>query len=486
MTLPWLESFPRTVAPLLDEVDSTLDFPLSRLIREGPSSTLSAVENSQPAILATSIIILRVLEQEFHFKISERVHFTLGHSLGEFSALVAAGHLDFHDALRIVRRRAEVMASITRLATSSSSSPLSSSSSSARDASEERGEYGMIALVCEKAEHLPPLIEAIEGFLGPASTRADVTATEEEATTPEIMEQVSIANVNAKNQIVLSGRIERIKILLTHLRQFAGHDPRAVRLNTDCAFHSPLMKPAEEMMREWLSRRSSLPMSSSSNLDGVRGRSQDGYSPAVAGTAAPEDANGKTLNATELSKKNENVKNKHQENKKEIIKWPSKLTCISTITGRPFSSRENIIDLLSRQCVETVLWSESIRYLDQECHVRRWLGIGPGLVGRNLVGKEVGMRSSSASASPPPSSSSSSSSSLDGSGEPGDGQVPVRGWGPKRDWEYKGGVGNGDRNEEEAQKRGMIKGGGVWGISDPRDIEGILRALDQTEGSSGF
>jgi [acyl-carrier-protein] S-malonyltransferase len=75
--------------------------------------------------------------------------------------------------------------------------------------------------------------------------------------------------------------------------------------------------------------------------------------------------------------------------------------------------------LLSRQCVETVKWWDSIRYLDQDRGVKRWIGIGPGKVGRNLVGKEVGKINT--------------------------------------------------------------KGGGVWALSDPRELENVLMALQNTE-----
>lgn len=109
----------------------------------------------------------------------------------------------------------------------------------------------------------------------------------------------------------------------------------------------------------------------------------------------------------------------------DIVMFPGVMECISNVSARPFQSREELKDMWARQCIETVQWWESIKYLDQEEKVRRWIGIGPGKVGRNLVGKEVGMRG-----------------------------------------------------------RDTVKGGGVWGISDPKEIEEVLRALDETEGLS--
>ncbi|KAI6800830.1 FabD/lysophospholipase-like protein [Hortaea werneckii] len=338
----WLSAFPKTVKPIMDEVDETLQVPLTRIISEGPNSELTATENAQPAIMATSIMILRVLEQEFGFKTTDRVDIALGHSLGEYAALVAAGYLRQGDALRMVRKRAEVMARCSR------------------DAGEE---VGMVALVCE-SNHLGEMVEAIHEFLGHhgEGSKADSGADSD----APVFQQVLIANVNAKNQIVLSGSIKRINELLTHLRQFGGHDPRAVRLKSDSPFHSPLMRPAAELMQRLLEQPSRV--------------------------AKGEDS----------------------------VIWPGLMPCVSNVSARPFESKQQLKDYLARQCVDTVLWHDSIIYLHKEERVKRWVGIGPGKVGRNLVGKEVGMK-------------------------------------------------------------GAVKGGGVWGISDPKEIESILRDLDRTE-----
>lgn len=348
MLTPWLEAFPRTARPLVEEMDHLLQFSLSRLIEEGPNSTLTATPNAQPAIMASSIIILRILEQEFGFKTEERCDVTLGHSLGEFAALVAGGYVQYEDSLYLVRRRAEIMAEST-----------------AKVRREFGGEYGMVAVVTEP-DHLQPLVSAIHEFLGHHS---DGSKSESHQDVPPI-QQVLIANENSKNQIVLSGNIERIKALLTHVQQFGGHDPRAVRLKSDSPFHSPIMQPAANAMQKLLAGKSK-----------VAGRSDQ-----------------------------------------DIVSFPGTISCISNVSARPFQSKEELIDLWARSCVETVRWWDSIKYLDQQQKIRRWIGIGPGKVGRNLVGKEVGMR----------------------------------------------GVDS-------------VKGGGVWGISDPKEIEEVLRALEDTE-----
>jgi [acyl-carrier-protein] S-malonyltransferase len=247
-----------------------------------------------------------------------------------------------------VRRRAEVAAEATR---------------QARE--KYGGEYGMVAVVTEP-EYFTALVEAIDEFVGyrSAGTRS------ESADSKKPIDQVLIANINSKNQIVLSGSLNKIKELVAHVRQFLGHDPRAVRLNSDSPFHSPIMWPAVRLMRELLSRHSM-----------VKGR---------------ED--------------------------KDIVSFPGLVQCISNVSARPFGSAAEVKDLLARQCLETVRWWDGIKYLDQEQKVRRWIGIGPGKVGRNLVGKEVGMR-------------------------------------------------------------GMdtVKGSGVWAVTDPIEIEEVLKGLEKTE-----
>lgn len=338
MANAWIESFPHTAARVLDEMDSTLGFKLSSIISDGPNSELNKTENSQPAVMAISVLILRILEREFGFDVKSRVDVTLGHSLGEFSALVAGGYLEFANALQLVRRRAEIMARCTRTLI------------------EQSGEtYGMVALLCEP-HHLDSLLRTVHDFLGlePPGIEGD-----SQHPVPPI-QQVVVANINSKNQIVLSGSLDRIKTLLVQLRQFGGHDPRAVKLKSDSPFHSPAMAPATDYMRQ-----------------------------------AVEQIN---------------------------ITFPTSVPCISNVSALPFQSKEDLKDLLSRQCIDTVRWWDSIRYLHQERGVRRWIGIGPGKVGRNLVGKEVG--------------------------------------------------------------RVDAKGGGVWAVCDPRGMSDIMTALEETEPKS--
>ncbi|MBE7180083.1 MAG: ACP S-malonyltransferase, partial [Terriglobus roseus] len=167
---PWLEAFPNTVKPILEEIDSVLKTPLTKIISEGTNAQLTATENSQPAIMATSIIVLRVFEQDFGFNIEERIDFTLGHSLGEFAALVAGGYLHFDDALRMTRRRGEVMARCSREAVGDSG-----------------GEVGMVALVLENESRMTEMIDAIHEFLSLSSSGSKHDSSQDEPAVQQVM-----------------------------------------------------------------------------------------------------------------------------------------------------------------------------------------------------------------------------------------------------------------------------------------------------------
>lgn len=347
MLTPWIEAFPATASHLVQEIDEYMGYKLSDLIQNGPSRILNETPNAQPAIMATSIFILRILEREFDFDLTDHFDVTLGHSLGEFAAVVAGGYISFEDSLYLVRKRAEAMAEAT-----------------SRAVEEYGGEYGMVAVISHP-EHMLSLIDAIRDFVGVTSTGSKAESMDD---LPPI-EQVLIANINSKNQIVLSGNIARIKTLVAHVRQFLGYDPRAVRLKSDSPFHSPIMKPAVDVMRGLLNQKSR-----------VRGREDE-----------------------------------------DVVTFPGRLPLISNVSALPMASKAEFKDLLARGCYDTVRWWDSIKYLDQEGRIRRWVGVGPGKVGRNLVGKEVGMRG-----------------------------------------------------------KDLVKGGGVWAITDPSEVEEVLKGLEDT------
>ena len=182
------------------EADDALGFDLSRLCYEGPEEDLKLTTNTQPAILATSIAALRVLQQETGLV----ADFAAGHSLGEYSALVCAGALDFGDALRTVRQRGSFM-----------------------------------------QQAVPVGVGAMAAILG--LERADLEAVCNEAAQGEV---VSPANFNSPGQVVIaghSGAVERAMELAK-----ARGAKRALPLPVSAPFHCALMEPAGLRLRDVL------------------------------------------------------------------------------------------------------------------------------------------------------------------------------------------------------------------------------------------
>lgn len=188
------EAFP-TASRTMEEADDTLGFALSGLCFAGPEDQLKQTENTQPAILATSVAAWRVLV-ELGFDAS----LVAGHSLGEYSALIAAGALDFADALRIVRNRGRYMQEAV-----------------------PAGIGGMAALL-----KLP------EGKLDA------ILATAAQG------EVVSAANLNSPDQVVIAGHAGAVQ-RAADLAKAAGAR-RAVILPVSAPFHCALMKPAQERL----------------------------------------------------------------------------------------------------------------------------------------------------------------------------------------------------------------------------------------------
>ncbi|MBI3281645.1 MAG: ACP S-malonyltransferase [Acidobacteria bacterium] len=180
---------------VFEEADGVLGFPLSRLCFEGPDQDLKLTENTQPALLACSIAAFRVLEQR-----GVMPGYVAGHSLGEYSALVAAGSLTLADALRLVRRRGRYM-----------------------------------------QEAVPPGAGAMAALLKlPAGRLEEILA---QAAGGEV---VSAANFNSPDQVVIAGHkgaVERA----AELARSAGAR-RAVMLPVSAPFHCPLMRPAQQKM----------------------------------------------------------------------------------------------------------------------------------------------------------------------------------------------------------------------------------------------
>jgi [acyl-carrier-protein] S-malonyltransferase len=189
-----------------EEVDDALAFGLSRLMREGPPETLTLTQHAQPALLQNSMAVLRVLEREGGFAVDRRAEFVAGHSLGEYSALAAAGFFTLSDAARLVRRRGEAMQAATPAGTG-----------------------------------------AMAALLGVEFDAAQAIAADAAAETGGIC---VIANDNGGGQVVLSGTKEAVEraVLLAAERGFK----RSVMLAVSAPFHSPLMAPAAAIMDEAL------------------------------------------------------------------------------------------------------------------------------------------------------------------------------------------------------------------------------------------
>src|SRR5579884_400979 len=181
---------------VFEEADDVLGFPLSTLCFEGPEEDLKKTENTQPALLAVSIAAYRVLEQEGYKPV-----LVAGHSLGEYSALVAAGSLLFADALRLVRKRGKYM-----------------------------------------QEAVPQGVGAMAAILKlPESKLDDVLS---QAAQGEV---VSAANLNSPDQIVIAGHAKAVERAM-ELAKAAGAK-RAILLPVSAPFHCALMRPAQEKLR---------------------------------------------------------------------------------------------------------------------------------------------------------------------------------------------------------------------------------------------
>ncbi|RKP10405.1 acyl transferase/acyl hydrolase/lysophospholipase [Thamnocephalis sphaerospora] len=200
------EIFPSALA-VFQEADEALQMHLRDLIFDGPQETLTLTENAQPAILVTSIAFLRVLEKEFGFSVKDRAAFALGHSLGEYTALVATGSLSLRDAVRLVRARGLAMSKTVH---EDICSPTS-----------------MSALVVRRGK-LDELEQAITERVQPQLAAGELA---------------ELANINSSFQAVISGTTSGV-YKAAHMLQEWRLAARAVDLPVSAPFHCSLMKPA--------------------------------------------------------------------------------------------------------------------------------------------------------------------------------------------------------------------------------------------------
>lgn len=191
------EAFP-ICRDTFDEADAALGAPLSTLCFEGPDQQLLLTENTQPAILAMSIAVWRLVESR-----GVRAAFAAGHSLGEYSAHVAAGTLSFADALRTVRVRGKYMQEAVPVGEGAMAAILG------------LDEYGVTRACAETMAELPGRV-------------------------------VTAANLNAPGQVVIAGHADAVARAGERAKALGAR--RAVALNVSAPFHCPLMKPAEDRL----------------------------------------------------------------------------------------------------------------------------------------------------------------------------------------------------------------------------------------------
>lgn len=265
------EQFPAAKA-VFDEVDDALGEKLSATMWDGPEDRLTLTANTQPALLSVSIAALRVLEQERGVRVSD-LQFVAGHSLGEYSALCASGALSLADAARLLRVRGNAMQAAVPV-----------------------GQGGMTALIGTDIDQAREIAK--------------------EAAQGEVLE---VANDNGGGQVVVSGAKAAAERVVEIAK--AKGVKRALPLPVSAPFHSPLMAPAAEIMREALA------------LVSVN-------TPAV--------------------------------------------PVIANMTARPVTDPDTIRKLLVEQVTGTVRWRESVGYMAAE-GVTRFVEVGSGKVLAGLV-----------------------------------------------------------------------------------------------------
>ena len=189
---------------VFEEVDAALSEKLSTIIFEGSQETLTLTENAQPAIMATSMAVLRVLQKEHGFDVKSQAAFVAGHSLGEYSALCAAGSLSLTDTARLLRLRGKAMQQAV-----------------------PKGQGAMAALI-----------------------GADLPQAQEVANEAAQGDVCSVANDNASGQVVISGAKSAIDRAVEIAK--AKGIKRAILLDVSAPFHCALMAPASGAMAEAL------------------------------------------------------------------------------------------------------------------------------------------------------------------------------------------------------------------------------------------
>ena len=192
---------------VFEEVDEALQQKLSRLMWEGPESDLMLTENAQPAIMAASFAVIRVLQREAGLDLAKHARLVAGHSLGEYTALAAAGAFTLSDAARLLKARGRAMQDAVPV-----------------------GEGAMSALLGIE-------IEPAEQAAAEAAAQGGICV---------------VANDNAPGQVVISGSKATVE-RAGEIAKTKGAK-RAMALAVSAPFHCPLMQPAADKMREALAQ----------------------------------------------------------------------------------------------------------------------------------------------------------------------------------------------------------------------------------------
>lgn len=189
------------------EVDEALGQSLSSIIKEGPDADLTRTENAQPAIMAVSLAAFRVMEKEMGFNLEASASAVAGHSLGEYSALTAAGSFTIAECAKLLQIRGRAM-----------------------QAAVPEGQGGMVAII-------GPEWDAVEEIVRASRARA-------------AGEVIEIANQNSTNQTVISGSARGMEIAMEVAKEKGAK--RALPLPVSAPFHCSLMAPAALAMKEAL------------------------------------------------------------------------------------------------------------------------------------------------------------------------------------------------------------------------------------------
>lgn len=192
---------------VFEEVDEALQEKLSQIIFEGPLEDLSRTQNTQPALMAVSMAMVRVLEGHFGFKLADKATYLAGHSLGELTALTAAGVMPLAETARLLRLRGTVM-----------------------------------------QQAVPEGKGAMAAILGLSLEDVEAVTKQVQADNPDGV--CSVANDNCPGQVVISGHRPLIEAAIEQAK--AAGAKRGVLLNVSAPFHCSLMAPARDAMAQAL------------------------------------------------------------------------------------------------------------------------------------------------------------------------------------------------------------------------------------------